>query len=66
MSTQPLLIPGDVYRDLDGELVQLLGVDRDLCCWTPLSQPLAGREITHRDNFVLRFHPLTANIADAA
>ena len=66
VSSQPLLVPGDLYGDLDGELVQLVSVDRDLCCWTPLSHPLGPREITHRDNFVLRFQPLSANLIQAA
>jgi hypothetical protein len=66
MKMQPVLVPGEVYRDLDGELVQLVGVDRELCCWIPLSQPWAAREITHCDNFVLRFHPLTLRPLNAA
>lgn len=66
MAFRPILIPGEIYRDLDGTLVQLINVDNDLCCWIPLTQPWAAREITHRDNFAVRFHPLASSFLEAA
>lgn len=66
MGFKPILVPGDIYRDLDGELVQLVSVDNELCCWIPLTEPWSARQITHRDNFVARFHPLANSIPQAA
>lgn len=66
MSYQPVLLPGQIYRDLDGELVQLVSVDGDLCCWIPLTLPWSARQVTHRENFVQRFRPLADELAKAA
>ena len=66
MAFQSALVPGQIYRDLDGELVQLVAVERDLCCWIPLTQPRAARQVTHRDNFLQRFRPLADELARAA
>jgi hypothetical protein len=49
---------GVVYRDLDGQLVQLVNVKRNLCTWVPVAHGEAARQVTHRDNFVRRFTPL--------
>ncbi len=50
--------PGKVYRDLDGELVCLVEVRKNLCTWVPLTQAEKSRQVTHRDNFLRRFKPL--------
>jgi hypothetical protein len=47
-----------VYRDLDGQLVRLVKLTKELCTWVPVAQGEAGRQATHRDNFVRRFTPL--------
>jgi hypothetical protein len=49
---------GLVYRDLDGQLVRLVKLTKNLCTWVPVSQGEAARQITHRDYFVRRFTPL--------
>ena len=49
---------GVVYRDLDGQLVLLVNVKKNLCTWVPVAQGEAARQVTHRDNFVRRFTPL--------
>jgi hypothetical protein len=51
------LVPGEIYRDLDGSLVRLLDVERDLCHWVSISTSLEPIRITHRDNFRRRFRP---------
>ena len=66
MFHQPVLLPGQIYRDLDGELVQLVSVDRELCCWISLTQAWPARQATHRENFVQRFRPLADELAQAA
>ena len=50
-----LLVPGRLFRDLDGSLVHLVSVERDLCSWVSISIAEADRQITHRDNFRRRF-----------
>jgi hypothetical protein len=50
--------PGGLYRDLDGQLVQLVSVTRNLCTWTPVVSEKATRQVTHRDYFLRRFKPL--------
>lgn len=49
------LVPGRVYRDLDGTLVHLISVQRDLCSWVPLTDEEKNRQVTHSDNFRRRF-----------
>ena len=49
---------GAVYRDLDGQLVRLVKVTKNLCAWVPIAQGEAELRVTHRDNFVRRFTPL--------
>jgi hypothetical protein len=55
---QPRPERGVVYHDLDGQLVQLVNVKKNLCTWVPIPQGEASRQVTHRDNFVRRFTPL--------
>jgi hypothetical protein len=50
-----LLIPGRLFRDLDGSLVHLVSVERDLCSWVAVSDAEKNRQVTHRDNFRRRF-----------
>ncbi|MGI9101852.1 MAG: hypothetical protein ACR2IF_05340 [Terriglobales bacterium] len=50
---------GRLFRDLDGQLVSLVKVSGKLCYWVPVSQAEATRQVTHRDNFVRRFRPLS-------
>ena len=49
------MVAGEVYRDLDGSLVRLLEVKRDLCSWVPINGAPAGVQVTHADNFRRRF-----------
>jgi len=49
------LMPGRVYRDLDGTLVHLVAVDRDLCSWIAATDAEKKRQVTHRENFRRRF-----------
>jgi hypothetical protein len=51
---------GRIYRDLDGGLVQVVKVSKNLCTWVPLSNSERTRQVTHRDNFIRRFIPLQA------
>ena len=53
-----MLIPGRLFRDLDGSLVHLVSVDRDLCSWVAISDSEKIRQVTHRDNFRRRFRTL--------
>lgn len=53
---------GRIYRDLDGELVRLLEVRKNLCTWVPVSEGEKTRQVTHRDNFLRRFTPF--NVSD--
>ena len=55
---QPEPQRGLVYRDLDGQLVRLVKLTKNLCTWVPIAQGEAARQATHRDNFVRRFIPL--------
>jgi hypothetical protein len=58
---------GAVYRDLDGQLVRLVKVTKNLCTWVPLAQGNAARQVTHRDYFLRRFTPLKkSNLKKAA
>jgi hypothetical protein len=58
---------GGVYRDLDGQLVQLVNVTRKLCTWVPVSDNETPQQVTHRDNFLRRFTPLKrSNLKTAA
>ncbi|MGB9106907.1 MAG: hypothetical protein WCC59_19280 [Terriglobales bacterium] len=56
----PQLVPerGAVYRDLDGQLVRLVKLTKNLCTWVPVAQGEAARQVTHRDYFLRRFTPL--------
>ena len=56
----PQLVPerGAVYRDLDGQLVRLVKLTKNLCTWVPIAQGEAARQITRRDYFLRRFTPL--------
>lgn len=49
------VVAGSVYRDLDGSLVQLLNIERDLCHWVAMMQGPSVVQITHIDNFRRRF-----------
>ena len=49
---------GLVYRDLDGQLVRLVKLTKNLCTWVPVAQGETARQVTHRDYFVRRFTPL--------
>ena len=55
---QPAPESGRIYRDFDGQLVQLVAVKKNLCTWVPVSREQAWGQVTHRDNFVRRFKPL--------
>ena len=50
-----VLIPGRLFRDLDGSLVHLVSVERDLCSWVALTDEERNRQVTHRENFCRRF-----------
>ncbi len=52
------LVPGRLFRDLDGSLVHLLSVDRDLCSWFSVTDFEKNRQVTHRENFRRRFRCL--------
>ncbi len=52
---QPELVIDDVYRDVDGSLVQLLTVADNICCWSLLGSASDEKQMSHRDNFVRRF-----------
>jgi hypothetical protein len=55
---QPRSERGGIYRDLDGQLVLLVNVKKNLCTWVPVAQRNAARQVTHRDYFLRRFTPL--------
>lgn len=48
----------DFYRDLDGQIVRLIKVDKNLCTWVAVSGGDAVTQVTHHDNFVRRFTPV--------
>ncbi|HET7184552.1 MAG TPA: hypothetical protein VFI82_07690 [Terriglobales bacterium] len=48
----------DFYRDLDGQIVRLIKVDRNLCTWVAVGSGDAVKQVTHHDNFVRRFTPV--------
>lgn len=54
-SPKPELEIGGIYRDIDGSLVHLLAVQREICCWTPMGCTSDASQMTHRDNFIRRF-----------
>jgi len=64
----PQLVPerGAVYRDLDGQLVRLVKVTKNLCTWVPIAQGNAARQVTHRDYFLRRFTPLKKSTQEMA
>lgn len=49
------IVPGRVYRDLDGTLVHLVAVERDLCSWVAATDGQKTRQVTHSENFRRRF-----------
>ncbi|MGH9523340.1 MAG: hypothetical protein ACRD3E_12505 [Terriglobales bacterium] len=49
------IAPGKVYQDLDGSLVQLLDINRNLCSWVPINGAPASVQVTHAENFRRRF-----------
>ena len=49
------LVPGRLFRDLDGSLVHLLSIERDLCSWIAINTAEADQQVTHRENFLRRF-----------
>ncbi len=51
------IVPGRLYRDLDGTLVRLVSVEDDICTWAPLQTGQAQCQFTHIDNFRKRFRP---------
>jgi hypothetical protein len=57
---------GSIYRDLDGQLVCLVKVKRNLCTWVPISEADKTRQVTHCDNFVQRFTTLKKKSDDRA
>ena len=58
------LIPGGVYRDLDGSLVHLVAVERDLCSWVAATDAEKNRQVTHRENFRRRFRSFEEDVVD--
>jgi len=59
-----LLAPGRLYRDLDGSIVHLVQVDRDLCSWVALSDAEKNRQVTHCENFRRRFRSFDDIVID--
>jgi len=55
--------PGELYLDLDGQLVQLINVSRNLCTWIPVYSEKPCRQVTYRDYFLRRFKRLTFKTA---
>lgn len=53
-----VVVAGNVYRDLDGSLVHLLNVERDLCQWTAIAEGPTMVQVTHIENFRRRFRGL--------
>ena len=49
------LVPGRLFRDLDGSLIHLISVERDLCRWVAISDAANKCQVTHRENFRRRF-----------
>jgi hypothetical protein len=49
------LIPGALYRDVDGTIVHLLSVRHGLCTWATLSGRIVPVQVTHAENFRARF-----------
>jgi len=60
----PLRI-GDVYRDLDGSLIQLLQVIDNICCWVPVTKGWNDREYIQIDYFCTRFRRVSDQSAAA-
>ncbi|MBZ5566729.1 MAG: hypothetical protein LAN64_02640 [Acidobacteriia bacterium] len=58
--------PDRIYRDLDGTLVLVVEVSRNLCTWVPVTVGEESRHVTHRDNFLRRFTPLKKAIEKMA
>ncbi len=60
-----ILVPGRLFRDLDGSLVHLVSVERDLCGWVALSDAEKNRQVTHRENFRRRFRSFESDGLEA-
>jgi hypothetical protein len=60
-----MLVPGKLFRDLDGSLVHLVSVERELCRWVPLSDAETNCQVTHRENFRRRFRSYDDTVCDA-
>jgi hypothetical protein len=63
MSKSPVasrLKRGGFYRDLDGRLVRLVRIERELCTWITVSEP-ESTQTSHRENFLRRFRSLDDN-----
>ena len=58
------LVPGSVYRDLDGSLVHLVAVERDLCSWVAATDAEKNRQVTHLENFRRRFRSFVEDLID--
>jgi hypothetical protein len=61
-----LLVPGRVYRDVDGTLVHLVAVDRDLCSWIAMTDAHKTQQVTHSENFRRRFRAFEEHEMDNA
>jgi hypothetical protein len=67
MTDRTQLQIGRLFRDVDGTLVHLKGILKDICIWTadvPTSDGALGGA-THMDNFRRRFMPVPEFWAEA-
>ena len=53
------LKPGEVYRDLDGSLIQLLSIKDSVCCWVAIDKGWNDRQYTLFEHFARRFRDLS-------
>ncbi len=60
------IVPGRAYRDLDGTLVHLVAVERDLCSWVAATDAAKIRQVTHCENFRRRFRAFDEQEIDPA
>ena len=60
------LVPGRVYRDLDGTLVHLVAVERGLCSWVAATDGQKAYQVTHSENFRRRFRAFDDQEIDPA
>ena len=54
------------FYDLDGTLVHLVEVKRDLCSWVAATDAAKKRQITHHENFRRRFRAFDEQEIDNA